>query len=447
MTRTEDRLADALRASAGRVGDDRLRPLAEPGQLVPGQLVPGQLLPGHPPGPAGAPRRERQGIGNWLVPAGAAAAVVLAVALALAVAGGVRPGAGGPRATAIPGGAALPKYFATLSGSIPPGLDFTVRSSATGAVVAHVRSPMVKGWTVWPDTMAAGPDGRTFYLEADAYGSPSSSLPQQIWIYRLTVPGGRLTRVAVLPGAARYGGKASLAVSPDGRRLALTAIADRAGQRGYADAVVVVDLRTGARHTWKDGLYRPGKLFMIQKLSWAANGRSLVFLGLWCDYPDSTCLGGTSSRGYYDAQVRSLSLTEGGGTLGRSALLVSRSARYPVITDVAAGPGPAQLTLLVLSGRPRSGAWPVVSVDRVSAATGALLSVAYRAEPHGTAKGRPYGASISADPGGKNLLFTYPGSWSLNAGWGGLYTGSISQGKLTLLPFRQPYGGWPVTAW
>src|SRR5205814_9864574 len=134
--------------------------------------------------------RPGQGIRNWLVPAGAAAAVVLAVVLALAVAGGVRPGARAPRVTPGAGsGASLPKYFATLSGSIPPGLDFTIRSSSTGAVVAHVRSPDVKGWTVLPDTMAAGPDGRTFYLECDAYGAPSSSLPEQIWIYRLTVPG------------------------------------------------------------------------------------------------------------------------------------------------------------------------------------------------------------------------------------------------------------------
>lgn len=422
MTRTEERLADALRASAGRVRDDRLPPLLD------------------------QERRASRGVRNWLVPAGAAAAVVLAVVLALAVAGGVRPGAGAPRVTPGTGsGAALPKYFATISGSIPPGLDFTVRSSSTGAVAAHARSPMVKGWTVLPDTTAAGPDGRTFYLECDAYGSPSSSLPEQIWIYRLSVPGNHLTRVAVLPGAARFGSKASLAVSPDGRRLALTAIADPSGKRGYADAVVVVDLRTGARQTWKGGLYRPGKLFMIQDLAWAAGGHSLAFLGLWCDSPSLDCPG-TSGRDYYDAQVRSLSLT-GGGTLGRSALLVSRSARYPVITDVAAGPGPSQLTLLVLAGRPRSGVWPVVSVNRVSAATGALLSVAYRADMHGTAEGRPYGASISADPGGKNLLFTYPSSWSLNAGSGALYTGWISQGKLSLLPLQQPYGGWRIAAW
>jgi len=424
MTRTEERLADALQASAGRVSDDRLRPLLD------------------------QERRASRGVRNWLVPAGAAAAVVLAVVLALAVAGVVRPGTVGPRATPSAGSAAaLPKYFATISGSIPPGLDFTVRSSSTGAVVAHVRSPMVKGWTVWPDTTAAGPDGHTFYLECDAYGSPSSSLPQQIWIYRLSVPGGRLTRVAVFPGAARFGTKASLAVSPDGRRLALTAIADPAGKRGYADAVVVVDLRTGARHTWQGGLYRPGRLFMIQDLSWTADGRSLAFLGLWCDSPSLDCAG-TSARNYYDAQVRSLSLAPGGGTLGRSVLLVSRSARYPVITDVAAGPGPAQLTLLVLSGRPRSGVWPVVSVDRVSAANGALLSVAYRADPRGNGAGQPYGASISADPGGKNLLFTYPGGrYTRNSGWSGLYTGSVSRGKLTLLPFRQPYDGWRIAAW
>ena len=75
MTRTEERLADALQASAGRVSDDRLRPLLD------------------------QERRASRGVRNWLVPAGAAAAVVLAVVLALAVAGGrpagVRPSAAG----------------------------------------------------------------------------------------------------------------------------------------------------------------------------------------------------------------------------------------------------------------------------------------------------------------------------------------------------------------
>jgi hypothetical protein len=236
---------------------------------------------------------------------------------------------------------------------------------------------------------------------------------------------------------------ASLAVSPDGSQLALTALADPGENtsRGYADAITVVNLRTGARHTWRDGLYRPGRLFTIPDLSWTADGRSLIFLGLWCAPPLAAlhCTD-TSGQEHHDVQVRSLSPTAGGGTLGRSALLVSQSARYPLIVDAAAGPGPSQLTLLVLSGHPRAGVWPVVSMDRVSAATGALLGVTYRTSTDGTGAGTPTGGHISADPGGRNLLFSYYGR-------NGLYSGWVSQGKLSLLPVRQPYLPAAITAW
>jgi hypothetical protein len=96
--------------------------------------------------------------------------------------------------------------------------------------------------------------------------------------------------------------------------------------------------------------------------------------------------------------------------------------------------------LLVLSGRPHARVWPVISIDRVSAATGALLGVTYRKSTDGTGVGTPTGAHISADPGGRNLLFSYNGR-------GGAYTGWISQGKLSLLPIRQPYRAFVITAW
>ena len=69
MTRIEERLQDALAASAARVRDDRLRP-----------------LPAREPDP-GAERkaRRRQVWRAWLIPVAAAASVVLVIGLVLAV--------------------------------------------------------------------------------------------------------------------------------------------------------------------------------------------------------------------------------------------------------------------------------------------------------------------------------------------------------------------------
>jgi hypothetical protein len=47
----------------------------------------------------------------------------------------------------------------------------------------------------------------------------------------------------------------------------------------------VIDLRTGTRSAYAGGLYRAGKGFSIPELSWTADSRSVVFLGLWCNFP------------------------------------------------------------------------------------------------------------------------------------------------------------------
>lgn len=69
MTRTEERLSDALRASADRVRDDRLRP-----------------FPALDPG-AGLGMGRRAAWRAWLVPVAAAASVALIIGLAVAVTG------------------------------------------------------------------------------------------------------------------------------------------------------------------------------------------------------------------------------------------------------------------------------------------------------------------------------------------------------------------------
>jgi hypothetical protein len=444
MSRTEERLADALHASADRVRDHRLRP-----------------FPGVEPH-AELSSERRAAWRSWLVPAAAAASVALVIGLAVAVTGGVLRAGPSVPASGRAGGAAagLPPYFvelvSTRSGPVPE-----IRSVSTGTVISSEPPvPKVPGWSIQLDAEAAAPDGRTFYFDYDASRAVKSSVTRQLWIYRVSVTSsGSVTpltpiRGGTISGTAALDTGGRMAVSPDGTRLALTT-ADTTvpfshNSQGWPDKVIVVDLRTGLRSVWQGGLYRSGQTFTIEDISWTTNGRSLVFLALWCAEPwDMTVCGGTPGpHEYRDTQVRSLSVGTGdgtgagtgGGTLDRSAVLLTQSARYPVIASVTAGPGAAELTAVVLSGQPEAGgAWSRVAVDRVSAANGALLGVAYQAAAVGDER-QADGVVISADPSGRYQLFGY-------AGPGGLYTGWIGSGRLHPLPIKQPYPDYGITTW
>jgi hypothetical protein len=435
MTRTEERLRDALRTSAGRVRDDRLRPLPDPA--------------------LGAEHRARRAARwAWLTPVAAAASVALIVGLAVTMAG--RSGQA-TRGTPVASGSAngtvgFPAYFADFTGSMPGGLTLQVRSTSTGTMVASARFPVVRGWQLALDTVAAAPGAGTFYVSYDAVHLLKSSFVEQTWIYRLSITGPAsatvLTRIkgGEIGGTSLLGTGGTMVVSPDGTQLALTA--DTADQLnvnspGWADKIVIIDLLTGAHRVWQGGLYRSGKTFTIPDISWTQDGRSLVFLALWCDFPAASnlCIGTQSgSNGYRDTQVRSLSVATGGGALGSGALLLTQSARYPVIADAIAGPEAGQLNIVVLSGHASvEGTWSKVAVERVAAVSGALLGVAYRATASG-GEGQPGNVGISADPSGQYLLFSYGGR-------GGLYTGWIGQGRLHFLPVKQPYLGLAITAW
>jgi hypothetical protein len=422
-TRTEERLADALHASAGRVRDDRLRPLP--------------ILE-----PVGG--REKRRARAWLVPAAAAASVALIIGLAVAVTGAAQHGGRAAPSSASSTMPGFPKYFAQVTGSTPPGPSVEVRSTSTGSVVATASFPKARGWSLLFNTVAAAPDGRTLYIAYDADRSVQSSVINQVWIYRLTIGSPwQTTPLIKINGTAILGTGGSMAVSPDGTKLALTA--DTTTQlnpdtRGWADKIIVVDLRTGARTVWQGGLYRPGKTFTIPDISWTADGRSLVFLGLWCNPPAATnlCAGTSGQQGYRDTEVRSLSVAAGGGRLGRGALLLTQSARYPVIAAAIAGPGASELTLVVLSGQPGTfGTWSRAAIERVSAVNGVLLGVEYRSAAEGS-QWQAQSVAINADPSGRYQLFWH--GLRLSSGW-------VDQGKLRPLPLERPQPGLPIVAW
>jgi hypothetical protein len=430
MSRTEERLADALHASADRVRYDRLRPFPALGP------------------DAGAGTSHRAAWRTWLVPVAAAASVALIIGLAVAVTRGSqqgRPGpASGPGATAVP----FPKYFAEdtyLGGGA--GDVVQVRSTSTGSVVASARTPTVAGWSLDVYAEGAGPGGRTFYLAYMATRDVGSSTTR-VLIYRLSITssGAAMPLTPIKGGAITVANTSgydagSLAVSPDGSKLALNLDDTNQDDQSAADKIVVIDVPTGAQHAWRGGLYRSGKSFSIPQISWTADSRSLVFLGVWCGIPRQSpgCSGPSGPGGSRYTQIRSINVATGGGTLDHSVVLLAQSARYPVIASALAGPGPAELDVVVLYGTMSSaGSWSNAKVERVSAVNGALLGVAYRWVGHGN-EGLSVG--IGSDSSGRYVLFYY------YSGQGSYYTGWIAGGKLHLLPIKQPRSEDMIIAW
>lgn len=370
----------------------------------------------------------------------------------MALTGGPRPAA--TRDGNSPAGVGSPQppgYFADLAGGqFGEATGVAVYATSDGKLIGRARPPKVPGWSVLADGVAAAPGGRTFYADYDAVHSGKSPLVEQVWVYSLSVTGAGsvtpMTRVkgGVMSGQAGLGTGGPMAVSPDGAKLALTAdttVDLNYNTQGYSDKIVVIDLRSGQQSVWQGGMYRAGKVFSIPSLSWTVDGQSLVYLALWCNFPGPTnpCTGTSGPDGYRDTQVRSLRVASGGGTLSSGLLLLRQSARYPVIVAAAAGPDGSDLSLLVLSGRVNaSGEWSRVAVEHVTI-NGSLRGVDYRAATRGVG-GRPDWTWLSADPTGRYLLFSYQATAGFVTGW-------IGQGTVHLLPVKQPYLGYLITAW
>jgi hypothetical protein len=433
MNRTEERLGDALRASAAQVRDDRLRPLPE---FEPGTRQPRRARAAHWGWLPGAWR-------SWLGPAAAAVSVALVIGLVLTLTNAVGRAPASPSGVAAP----LPKYFARFPAKNADDGSVEIRSVATGAVAAAAPSPHRAGWSLRGAALAAAPDGRTFYVAYTAQPSAGSPLPQT-WIYRFSTASSGLTMIkgGMIPADVVISRDSALAISPDGGKLALTVAAPDRGVGypgpGLGGKIIVIDLRTGARTTWAGGLGLSGHTMLIADVSWTTDERSIVFLVLWCktNVDLGVCEDALDQITSRAAQVRSVPLASHGGLLSRGPGLLTPGGTVPVIAAAVAGPRPDELTVVLLSGRKTvAGPWPDVIVERVVARSGSVLDVEYRQ----VAKSGRHLTSViqlAADPGGQHLLLTY-------ASTGGFRTGWIGQGQFHPLPVREPYLTFPITAW
>ena len=392
MTRTEDRLTDALAAVGRGVKEETLPPLRT-----------------RPPSPV--PQRWRR----WLAPLAAAASVALIVVLASAVhlLSGRPPG----RAAPVTG---PPRYYVSVATT-----GIQVRKTATGAVTARIPTPFIRPGILggYGAGVAAGDGGREFVVAYTprprvAYAPQAHVTEVQTRLYLFLLTGtGRVTGLSPVKGGPLHGveagrGPDALAVSPDGFKVALAVY--RPASHSGAE-IVVINLRTGARAYWAGGLRRPGLNLGFPSISWTPGGDSLVFLSQWCYSVVAT---GFCAEGRHDAEVRELRVTAAGGRLSASSILLHEMARYPNIVQARLTPDGKAL-IMVLLGSPYLGQFPPVPQDlRVIQVplTGGRQRLLY----HGVT-GPQAVVSLGSDASGRHLLLT----WRLN-GW-------IDDGRLRLL--------------
>jgi hypothetical protein len=408
MTRTEQRLEDALHAKAGTVQTDRLRPLTQP-------------------------RQRSVRVRTWLAPVAAAAAVALAIGLAVTITGHVHS-TRAPQPVAPATAIAPPRYYAQIVGTLTHA-QVVVRSTATGAVIGHPANPAAAvqspGQSAVPVEVAAAPDDRTFYVE---YFLSSRTM---LYSFGITDRGTVTSLTQVKGGvlnAEGYGiDVGNLAVSPDGTSLALTVdTAYSAKTPGVADEIIVLDLRTGMRRVWQGGLYKPDSQFSIQSLSWAGTD-TLDFLPAWCKPYASAC---SQSDGInWDAQIRSLNVASGGGSLADSTVLLRQSATYPHIASMVADQQ-GSLNVVVLTSPDIAAYEPTtVVVDKIQASSGALQQVLYHRSFNHTSAVNSY--MIGADPTGRYLTLSFNAGLNYLDGW-------LDQGVLRPIPLSS--AGYPI-AW
>jgi hypothetical protein len=409
MTRTEDRLTDALGAAASALREDTLCPLTAP------------------------QRRRRRSA--WAAPAAAAVSLLLVVGLGVAVAGRL-PGT--VRAPGSSAGPAAPHRYYVETGLFG---NVVVRSAATGAVTATVLDPEPNNSG---QAVVASSGNGTFFVAGDRHQTGR----ERIFRFRLT-DSGKVTGFAPVPGGLLGAGQLAdaLAVSPDGSRLAagisFFMVHPKNGKvypPGPPDQIFVINTATGARSVWRGGMHALGSGFGVASLSWTGDGHELVVLGQWCEYQGSSNETCDTRPAHRHAEVWALDPASGGGRLASGRLLLRESARYPYIAQALISPDGSTITAVVLSG-PVTGSSQVMgmvpgdlSVRQISVATGRQLGTLYRrslGDTAGTNADADF-LALSQDAAGQH--------WMLNGGiashgYNG-FNGWIDSGRLVPLSPR-----------
>jgi hypothetical protein len=274
MTTIEDRVRAAATAAADTV---------EPGS------APSLRLPAEP---GRRSRRVRRGSRErWtrrIAPLAAAVAVIAVVAAVVAASLAFSSGTPGhrPQGQAAHGSAlaGLPPYYVMLTGRNPDPtvlqpLHAVIRATATGATASTITAPSPYSTFI---KVAGAADGRTFVLAAEKLvvdhvdgGASQPGAPVKFFLLRIPAAGRASLTALPIPPEPPSAGLTGIALSPDGRKLAVAA------DGGPSPRIQVFSTATGAEHdwTWPGGgrITNNASGRTGQVLSWAADDRTVAF--------------------------------------------------------------------------------------------------------------------------------------------------------------------------
>jgi hypothetical protein len=385
VTRTEERLADALQAVASQITDDSLALAADPDQVAPGRF-------------------RRIPAGRWLVPVSSAAAVLAVIAFAVVV---PRIGSAGPFADAGSRNSPPPFYV-----SVDVNDQIIVHSTATGQITGRIPQPEWDGGGNFTDAAVASGNGGQFVVAMNDW----SALRTRIYSFGLTSSGQieGLTQLAIrVPGLTEL----SAALSPDGSGVALAGVPDAArsvSESAGPPHLLVVNLRSGAVRTWAS-TPEPGGSYRIEDPAWSARGRAVRFLLEYCRGGRAAGINATCPDNWPAAQEWTIGVPRGTGPLGPAR---SIAALPPGTSQAAPIAGPA---IVAFSVNDR-----YVVVGRYTM-SGRLVSVLYRAATPDYLES----AYLSVDASGRYVI--------LNEGRSSVF-GWLRRGRLVQLSTKGQLG-------
>lgn len=362
-----------------------------------------------------APGRQRvKRARGWLLPLAAAASVVIIVLASVIVAHLASP-AGTQGATATTAQAPRPEFYmtATYPASGPNVLQLQVRRTAGGAVTASTSIPAAN--MGWGGNITAAASDRAFFI---GYYPCRSTAVAVTTFYRITITGsGRISGIAAA-GRPVQGMLTYLAVSPDGSRMAYTALPGKCGAgTGFrspaAGAVSILDLSTGAVRTWQNT--GPNA---VGGLSWAPDGRTLII-----DEHSHAPAGP-------DLTVLRLDTTSSGGSLqAHSTTVLPQShdcSRSSCVATVIAGPDNSLTALEFQAAGQRQTRVLVLSIPLAAGSPRTVLYSELSDRPISVGN-----TGLFADPSGQWVLLwpamVFSSPRHSTAGW-------ISGGRLHPLP-------------
>lgn len=251
----------------------------------------------------------------------------------------------------------------------------TIVDWVTGQVIATVRPPRGQGF----EAASAAGDDRTFVLAA--LGQANGVSATGYYELRLAADGEPLplSQLPVQPG--QLSTPDSFAISPDGRRLAISTVLDR-----RTSVVAVTVLATGKTRSWRTA--DPGN---VSQLTWAGN-RQLVFD--WTANPASVASPRASG-------LRLLDTDAAGTDLMAARLVISQSAKFNGYTGESNALASADGSTIFLTMGSSAGGNPLAEVVQFSLTSGQperAVTPPVGVSGHGT-----FCAAVWSDPSGQQL--------------------------------------------